>query len=157
MGEAAHEARLVAHADLAHVHADVERGREVLDQLAEVHAVLGRKVEHGLLATEEILHAHGLHLEAILFDEATEVGHGVLALDGEVVGELEIALGGHAQHGLEGLADLGLGDLEGIARDETDLGAALGGADGVVALDDVEILRIEPQVARGESEFDGYD
>ena len=35
--------RLVAHADLAHVDARVEPAREVADQVAEVHALLGEK------------------------------------------------------------------------------------------------------------------
>ena len=82
LGIATHQAGLVAHADLAHVDANVQRRGQVLDELAKIDALLGRKVEHGLLAAKQVLDAHRLHLEVELFDQTAEVDHGFVALDG---------------------------------------------------------------------------
>ena len=132
------------------------RGK-VLDQLTEIHAVLGGKVEHGLLAAKKVLHAHGLHIQAVLLHQAAEVEHGVLAGVGKLVGAIEVRIGGDTQDGLErGGELLGL-NLEWVGRDQADLGAALGGAYGVIALEDIEVARIEPQFAGGEGKFNGYD
>ena len=103
------------------------RGK-VLDQLTEIHAILGGKVEHGLLAAKKVLHAHGLHIQAVLLHQAAEVEHGVLAGVGKLVGAIEVRVGGDTQDGLErGGELLGL-NLEWVGRDQADLGAALGGA-----------------------------
>ena len=157
LGIAAHQAGLVAHADLAHVDANVQRRGQILDELAKIDALLGRKVEHGLLAAKQVLDAHRLHLEVELLDQAAEVDHGLVALDGQVVGKLEVDVARHAQHGLERLTDLVLRHLEGIGRDQANLGSALGGANGIIGLEDIQILRIEPQVARGVGKLNGYD
>ena len=157
LGIAAHQAGLVAHADLAHVDANVQRRGQILDELAKIDALLGRKVEHGLLAAKQVLDAHRLHLEVELLDQAAEVDHGLVALDGQVVGKLEVDVARHAQHGLERLTDLVLRHLKGIGRDQADLGSALGGANGIIGLEDIQILRIEPQVARGVGKLNGYD
>ena len=157
LGIAAHQAGLVAHADLAHVDANVQRRGQVLDELTEIDALLGRKVEHSLLAAKQVLDADRLHLEVELFDQTTEIDHGLVALDGQVVGKLQVDVARHAQHGLERLADLILRHLEGIGRDQADLGSALGGANGIIGLEDIQILRIKPQVARGVGKLNGYD
>jgi len=47
--------------------------------------------------------------------------------------------------------------LKGIGSDQADLGSALGGANGIIGLEDIQILRIEPQVARGVGKLNGYD
>ena len=157
LGIAAHQAGLVAHADLAHVDANVQRRGKVLDELTKIDALLGRKIEHGLLAAKQVLHADRLHLEVELLDQATEIDHGLVALDGQIIGKLQVDVARHAQHGLERLADLVLRYLEGIGRDQADLGSALGGADGIIGLEDIQILRVEPQVARGVGKLNGYD
>ena len=135
----------------------MQRRGQVLDELAKIDALLGRKVEHGLLAAKQVLDAHRLHLEVELFDQAAEVDHRLIALDGQVVGKLQVDVARHAQHGLERLTDLVLRYLEGIGRDQADLGTALGGADSVICLEDIQILRVEPQVARGIGKLNGYD
>ena len=157
LGIAAHQAGLVAHADLAHVDANMQRRGQILDELAKIDALLGRKVEHGLLAAKQVLDAHRLHLEVELLDQTAEVDHGLVALDGQVVGKLQVDVARHAQHGLERLTDLVLRHLEGIGRDQANLGSALGGADSVICLEDIQILRVEPQVARGVGKLNGYD
>ena len=157
LGIAAHQAGLVAHADLAHVDADVQRRGQILDELAKIDAFLSRKVEHGLLAAKQVLDADRLHLEVELLDQAAEVDHGLVALDGQIVGKLQVDVARHAQYGLERLTDLVLRHLKGIGRDQADLGSALGGANGIIGLEDIQILRIEPQVARGVGKLNGYD
>ena len=157
LGIAAHQAGLVAHADLAHVDANVQRRGQVLDELTKIDALLGRKVEHGLLSAKQVLDADRLHLEVELFDQTAEIDHRLVALDGQVVGKLQVDVARHAQHGLERLADLILRHLEGIGRDQSDLGSALGGANGIIGLEDIQILRVEPQVARGVGKLNGYD
>ena len=157
LGIAAHQASLVAHADLAHVDANVQRRGQILDELTKIDAFLGRKVEHGLLAAKQVLDADRLHLEVELFDQTAEIDHGLVALDGKIVGKLQVDVARHAQHGLERLTDLVLRYLEGISRDQTDLGSALGGANGIIGLEDIQVLRVEPQVARGVGKLNGYD
>ena len=78
-------------------------------------------------------------------------------MDGKIVGKLQVDVARHAQHGLERLTDLILRYLEGIGRDQADLGSALSGANGIIGLEDIQILRIEPQVARGVGKLNGYD
>ena len=46
--KAADHLALVPHADLAQLDAGVEDTGQILDQLAEVHAAIGGKVEHDL-------------------------------------------------------------------------------------------------------------
>ena len=157
LGIAAHQAGLVAHTDLAHVDANMQRRGQILDELAKIDALLGRKVEHGLLAAKQVLDADRLHLEVELLDQAAEVDHGLVTLDGQVIGKLQVDVTRHAQHGLERLADLVLRHLEGIGRDQADLGSALGGANSIIGLEDIQILRVEPQVARGVGKLNGYD
>lgn len=115
LGIAAHQAGLVAHADLAHVDANVQRRGQVLDELTEIDALLGRKVEHSLLAAKQVLDADRLHLEVELFDQTTEIDHGLVALDGQVVGKLQVDVARHAQHGLERLAISSCGTSKGSA------------------------------------------
>ena len=157
LGIAAHQAGLVAHADLTHVDANVQRRGQVLDELAKIDALLGRKVEHGLLAAKQVLDADRLHLEVEFLDQTAEINHGLVALDGQVVGKLQVDVARHAQHGFEWLTDLVLRHLEGVGRDQANLGSALGRANGVIGLEDIQILRIEPQVARGVGKLNGYD
>ena len=157
LGIAAHQAGLVAHADLAHVDANVQRRGQILDELAKIDALLGGKVEHGLLAAKQVLDADRLHLEVELFDQTAEIDHGLVTLDGQVVGKLQVDVARHTQHGLERLTDLVLRYLEGISRDQADLGSALGGANSVICLEDIQVLRVKPQVARGVGKLNGYD
>ena len=62
MPQAAHHAGLVAHADLAHVDAHVEVRGQPAHELTEVHALLGLEVEHRLVAIQQVLHRHGMHV-----------------------------------------------------------------------------------------------
>ena len=135
----------------------MQRRGQVLDELTKIDALLGRKVEHGLLSAKQVLDADRLHLEVELFDQTAEIDHRLVALDGQVVGKLQVDVARHAQHGLERMADLILRHLEGIGRDQSDLGSALGGANGIIGLEDIQILRVEPQVARGVGKLNGYD
>src|SRR5205814_7359259 len=59
-----------AHADLPHLDARLVLARQVLDQLAEIDALLGEEVEDDALAAEEVLDVHQLHLQAALLHEA---------------------------------------------------------------------------------------
>ena len=60
----ADDARLVPHPDLAELDAHLEDRDEVLDQLAEVDAVLSREEEEDLLLVQEVVGAHELHSRA---------------------------------------------------------------------------------------------
>ena len=135
----------------------MQRRGQVLDELAKIDALLGRKVEHGLLAAKQVLDADRLHLEVEFLDQTAEINHGLVALDSQVVGKLQVDVARHAQHGFEWLTDLVLRHLEGVGRDQANLGSALGRANGVIGLEDIQILRIEPQVARGVGKLNGYD
>ena len=135
----------------------MQRRGQILDELAKIDALLGGKVEHGLLAAKQVLDADRLHLEVELFDQTAEIDHGLVTLDGQVVGKLQVDVARHTQHGLERLTDLVLRYLEGISRDQADLGSALGGANSVICLEDIQVLRVKPQVARGVGKLNGYD
>ena len=135
----------------------MQRRGQVLDELTEIDALLGSKVEHSLLATKQVLDADRLHLEIELLDQAAEVDHGLVTLDSQVVGKLQVDVARHAQHGLERLADLVERHLEGIGRNQADLGSSLGRTNGIIGLEDIQILRVKPQVARGVGKLNGYD
>ena len=135
----------------------MQRRGQILDELAKIDALLGRKVEHGLLAAKQVLDADRLHLEVEFFDQTAEIDHGLVALDGKIVGKLQVNVARHAQYGLERLTDLVLRHLEGIGRNQADLGSALGGANGIIGLEDIQVLRVKPQVARGVGKLNGYD
>ena len=135
----------------------MQRRGQVLDELTEIDALLGSKVEHSLLAAKQILDADRLHLEVELLDQTAEIDHGLVALDGKIVGKLQVDVARHAQHGFERLTDLVLRHLEGIGRNQADLGSALGGANCVIRLEDIQVLRVKPQVARGVGKLNGYD
>ena len=79
MAPAANHGGLLAHANLTHVDALVQLAREVTHKLAKVHALLGREVADDLVAIEEVLDAHGLHIESALRDKAPEHRQGLLA------------------------------------------------------------------------------
>ena len=64
--DAAHELRLVAHADLPQLDARAEHGREILDELAEIDAAIGREIEHDLVHVERVLDIDELHRELVL-------------------------------------------------------------------------------------------
>ena len=135
----------------------MQRRGQILDELAKIDALLGGKVEHGLLAAKQVLDADRLHLEVELLDQTAEIDHRLVALDGQVVGKLQVDVARYAQHGLERLTDFVERHLEGIGRDQADLGSALGRANGIIGLEDIQILRVKPQVARGVGKLNGYD
>ena len=146
--DAAHHAGLVAHADLTHVDAHVEAGRQLAHQLAEVDALLGLEVEDGLVAVEQKLHGHRVHVLVVLPGHLLEhregLGGGTLHLGCL----LDVLFGGDALHGAQGAlqsAHLLLGHLDDLARGDAELGAP-GGAHhhGHVFLY-IQIARIEPQ------------
>ena len=64
----------------------------------------------------------------------------------------EVGVGGDAQDRLERSGELGLVHLKGIGRYQAELGAALGGADGVVGLDDIEALWGQTTAPRAQRE-----
>ena len=66
--DAAEHLCLIAHTDLAQLDAVAEHGGEILDQLAEVNAPVGREEEHGLVALEAALDVHELHIQTVLGD-----------------------------------------------------------------------------------------
>ena len=63
--ESADHLGLVAHADLPELDARAEGGRQILDQLAEVHAALGREEEQDLAAVKRAFRRDELHVELV--------------------------------------------------------------------------------------------
>ncbi len=162
MAVAAHHGGLLAHANLAHVDALVQLAGEVPHQLAEVHALLRGKVADHLLATEDVLDAHGLHLEPALLHQLAEDGQGLLALARQQLGVVEVSLGSNAHDALQrrvanGLAQGLLGNLARVTRGQADLRPALRGAYDVVRLLRAGLRRVEPKVPRSILELHRYD
>ena len=156
-GVAARQARLVAHADLAHVDALVEFPRQLAYQVAEVHTVLSSEIKDDLFPAEEKLHADRLDVQAAFLHEFPEYGHGLLALGREVLGALDVLVRGDA-HDRSQVAlalQLGVGDREGVGRGQAELSAALGGNDDVVAGLRLASAGQKPQVLGVEMHADG--
>ena len=66
--DAAEHLRLITHTNLAQLDAVAEHGGQILDQLTEIHAPVGREEKHGLVALEAALHIDELHVQAVLGD-----------------------------------------------------------------------------------------
>ena len=126
--------RLVADADLPHFDAGLEFAGQVLDQLAEIDALLGQEIEDEPFAAEEVLDVDEFHLQLAFVDEivAAIIGRFFAGLAFE---ELHAILVGHRAD------DLALGrlldELDGarrrLAQDLADFQAALGLDDDVLA------------------------
>ncbi len=125
VGVATHQACLVTHANLAHIHAGMEARGKIFDQLAEVNAILGSKIEDNLLATKEVLHAHRLHIQVVLLYQATELRHGLVSALSKLVSLVKVSIGSNAQYGFKGAYNLRLGNLKGIRGHQANLGSAL--------------------------------
>ena len=74
----------------------MEFSRQLAHQVAEVHAVLSGKIKDDFFTAEEKLHADRLDVQAALFHEFPEYGHGLLALGREVLGALDVLVRGDA-------------------------------------------------------------
>src|SRR5262245_406340 len=139
--------RLVANADLAELDAGLEPACQVLHQLAEVHALLGREVERDPVAAERHLDLGELHLElAELHPLAAVVER--LRLEREVLVLLVEVL-------LLGLADDLARDAAGtLELDERRVLEEHGAHRlAVLTLDDDPVAEAQPQVARVQEEF----
>ena len=102
---------LVAHADLPQLDARAEHARQIFNQLAEVDAPVGGKVEQHLVHVERTFRPNQIHLQPALLDLA-------LADDKRVVRTLFVAhdrlfirFSRHAHHMLERLDDRLVGHL----------------------------------------------
>ncbi len=153
MAQAADHARLVAHADLAHVDAHVQAAGERPHQFAEVHAVFRLEVEDRLFAVEEVLHRHRAHLLGGLRGELLEDGHrvGGLLLKGGLLGPILVV--GNANDrfelGFQFLHLLGR-CLEDLVGHVPELKAAGGFDHHIVVGGDFQVPRVEPQRLRVE-------
>ena len=76
--DAADACCLLAGSDLAHVDADVEGACQLTNQVAEIHALLGRVVERGARIVALVLHIGELHADAQTLDDLTGFAEGVL-------------------------------------------------------------------------------
>ena len=141
--EPAEHPRLVAHADLAQLDARVEMPGQILDQLAEVHALVRREVKDHLAAVERVLHVHELHVQPVLGDlpladvECFALPRGVFIAHGAILRR------SHAQHGLERLHDLLVRHLGHGIRHVAEFGAARGLHNHAVAGLDVELAGVK--------------
>ena len=68
-------ASLLSCTDLLHLDAYVEGSSQVLDQLAEVHALVGDIVEDSLLTVALILHVANLHVQSQVLGNLTALDH----------------------------------------------------------------------------------
>src|SRR6185369_12567450 len=132
---------LVTDADLAQLDAGLELAREILHQLAEVHALLGGEVERDPVAAERDLDLGELHLQLAQLHplaavvERLGLERGVLVL---LVQVLLLGLADDLARDVAGALEL---DERGILEED--------GAEGlaVLALDDDPVAETQPQVA----------
>ena len=66
--EAAEETRLVPDTDLSQFNTSPEDAREVLDQIPEIHVVLGREIKRELRPVECVFRHQKLHVELMHVD-----------------------------------------------------------------------------------------
>jgi len=111
VSQPADHARLVADSDLPHVDACLEPRSKVFDQLAEVHALLGREVEDHLIAAEEVLDVDGLHVEFVLADQLAKDRHRLSLFGLELVYVCAVLVVDESDHGLEWCGQLAVGHL----------------------------------------------
>ena len=118
---------LVAYADLAQLDAGAEDAGQVLDQVAEIHAAVGREVEQHLAIVERVLGVDQLHVQPVRLDLLLADAIGLALLD--AVEDLGLGVLGrrHADDLLEGLGHLARVDLHG----QTDHGSVLDAAHGL--------------------------
>ena len=115
---------LVANADLAQLDAGAEDAGQVFDQVAEIHAAVGREVEQHLAIVKSILRIDQLHLQAVRMDLL--LTDAVSLLLAKAVADLDLGVLGRrdADDLLEGLRHLARVDLHGQADDRSVLDAA---------------------------------
>ena len=148
VAESAHDARLVAHADLAHVDALVETRRQRAHQLAKVHTLLGLEVKHRLVAVKKKLHGHGVHIKPLLGHHLLENGQSIGSGGLSFPPSARVLVGRFADDGLERafqLGDGGLVDLLDVLLRDRVLLAALRFHDERVPAMDVEVFGVEPK------------
>ena len=93
---AADASGLLTRANLLHLDAHVEGSCQVLDELAEVHALVGDVIEDGLLAVALILHVANLHVQTEALGNLAALDH-CLVLAGLGLAELvHVNLAGNA-------------------------------------------------------------
>ena len=80
--------------------------RQVLDQLAEIHALVRSEIEDDLAAVERVLHVHKLHIQLVLLDLLLADLERLALLGGIRVAHAAIRFRCDAQHHLERLHDL---------------------------------------------------
>ena len=126
----------------------MERGGQVLDELAEVHALVGDIVENGLVAIALILHVANLHVEAQVFGYLAALDHrAVLAgLGLAVLVHVDLArMTIHAAN-VVGRLDVGLLNLQvhqtARQRHHTDVVAGIGFHGNDIALLQVEVVYV---------------
>ena len=110
---------------------------QILDQLAEVHAAIGGKVEHDLGAVQGILGLHKLHFQAVAGNALLTGAVGALFVLTILAHPADIHAVGHAGNGLEGLGHCRIGDLPHALHHLAALNAAGGLHDHVFAGFDV--------------------
>ena len=119
----------------------MELGGQVLDQLAEVHAVVSGEVEHQFAAVQRIFCIHQLHFQAVGGDALLADGVGLLHVGAVLAHAADVHRIGHADDRLDLAREAR--HLVGGAHDLAALGAAGRGNDDVVALFDLEIAGIK--------------
>ena len=160
MAKAADHARLITHADLAHVDAHMEARGELAHELAEVDALLRLEVEDRLVALEQVFHRHRMHVLVRLGGHLLEDGQRLATEPLHLGGAFHVLGRGDALHGLERrfqLLHLVFVNLEDVACGMAELDAARGEHHHVVAVMNIQITRVEPQRARIECEPNGRD
>ncbi len=119
--------RLVAHANLAHLDARPVFARQILDQIAEIDALLGQEIKDEPIAAEKLLDIDQFHLQSAFMDEvaAAEERLGLASLAGQ-----QLLAVGVIQEANDAPFRWLLNELHGawrrVAKDFADLQAALG-------------------------------
>ena len=108
--EPAEHLRLVADADLPQLYPRVEDGREVLHQLAEVHADLGGEIEQELRVVKGVFRPDELHREAVVLDLLPADLEGLVLERAVGLPAVGVLVGRDAEEGTEGGHDLRRGD-----------------------------------------------
>ena len=96
--DAADTPRLLARADLFHLHAHLETVAHRAHDPPEIDTVFGGVVHDGLGAVALVLHVGHLHIQPRLAHHLAAGEHGIVLLLAGHMPAVDVFLGGHAQH-----------------------------------------------------------
>ena len=132
----------------------MELAGQVLDQLPEIHPVVGGKIEHQLVAVQRILGVHQLHLQLVGGDALFAQVKGGLFVGAVLAHPADVDAVGHAHHRLDFPGKTAGGDVVDAAHHLAALDAAGGLDNHIVPVPDGQVPGVKVVGPAAFLEFD---